>query len=145
MVQAQEKILRPRSHNSLLMFRLGLRWVAIGIGALLFFWLPVEDVELNAVLGYSGLIALWGGSYYLVSQTSNLNLKMFAWAGVLAGLAVGPLGVFLIILKGGLHAHGYLDFSLGQIMGILSLMPLWGFGGLISGIFAGIIYRRNQA
>lgn len=144
MAQVLEKILLQRLDNTQLKLRLGLRWAAISLGVAMIIWLPIEDVNLNAVVSFSVLILVWGASNFLIGKDSELNVRIFGWTGVLIGVAVGPLAVLLILIKGGLHSHGFLDFSLGQITRLLYTIPLWGIGGLFVGLFMGLMYRRYQ-
>ncbi len=130
MVPAQEKTQLPETSESRLISKLRMRWFGLGIGFFMFFWLPIEDVKLNTVVGLALLICVWFGLNYLVGWENPLNLRSFIFVGLGIGLAVGPMAVLLILVKGGLHDHGFLDFSVGQIIGLLQTAPVLGVGGL---------------
>jgi len=125
-----------------------LRWMrllALVLGIALFLWLPVEDVsQLSAVL-FAALISAWlalrtllpiqpGGRYYLVRHLL---------VGALAGLAVIPLALFLMVPKTGLHRHSAPDFTYEQIQVLLFQTPMWVIVGLLLGL-GGSLFRLTR-
>ena len=107
-------------------------------------WLPFEDTEITyPVLLAAGWCA-WLLARFFVQSAGSTGLVRGALAGAVAGLAVAPLAVFLMVLKGGLHAHGFPDFALLQMRSTLATTPWWGLAGLSSGLLAGWVKSRIE-
>lgn len=123
---------------------LWLRGTAIVLGVLTLIWLPFEDTQVTyAVLLAAGWCA-WGLARVFVRRPFS-GLTSSGLAGAVAGLAVAPLAVFLMVLKGGLHAHGFPDFALLQILSTLAATPWWGLAGLSSGLLAAWLKSRMES
>jgi len=110
------------------------------LGVVFLFWLPFEDSQiLIPVLLAFATSLLW---VVRISSARPLNtykdLIWQIWIGILAGLAVAPLAVFIIFFKNGLHNHGVPDFSPAQLIFIFRRTPLWGGVGLLIGLGSGI-------
>lgn len=115
----------------------GLLW---GLAFLL--WLPQEDQTPQAALMLAALAAglgLWRG---LAGGTPGW--KWAGW-GALAGLGVAPLAVGLILVKSGLHAHGFLDLGPRALLAMLLAGPGWGLGGALAGGLAAIFVTRRRS
>ena len=54
----------------------------------------------------------------------------------LLGFAVPVFAVFLMVFKGGLHAHGFPDFLPAQILAVLRSAPWFALGGALAALFA---------
>lgn len=65
-----------------------------------------------------------------------------AWLGGAAGLLYLPLAIVFILIKAGLHGHGFLDFSLFQVGRLVSYTPLWGALGASVGVGIEHFVRR---
>ena len=123
---------------------LWLRWVGIGLGVVSLSWLQVEDLESKYMLGVSALWSAWFAVWFLLNPTRNPKLQAFAGAGLVSGLAVAPFAVLLVILKGGIHAHGFLDLTNDQINSVLRSTPLWGLLGLLISLVSAQFFNRNS-
>ena len=114
---------------------LWLRWWGLLTGAVSIFWLPIEDTTLTML----GLISAgWGiwlaGWLFQPSwfQLTRLNgWQRNAIGGGLSGFLLPLAALLLVLVKAGLHGHGFLDFSFYQLGWLLVRTPLWvGLGGL---------------
>jgi hypothetical protein len=117
-----------------------LRLAGLLLGIALFLWLPFEDRSVNWALSFAGGISLWGATRFLVDrQTVGWRLLVrHAWVGTLAGLAVAPLALLLMVFKSGVHAHGFPDFTYDQMQTVLLRTPVWTSSGLLLGLGSGI-------
>lgn len=64
-------------------------------------------------------------------------MTIYAGAGLVAGLAVSLVAVTLISFKGGLHGHGFPDFSLVQVRDVILSTPWWAVAGLLTALATG--------
>lgn len=115
----------------------------LGIGLL--FWLPIEDVSENSVFIISTAICSLFAYLTLpkknIKPNGNLTIPSighFFLMGLLAGLAVSPVAVFLMIFKNGLHSHGSPDFTNAQIYTALRRTPVWTLSGSLIGLGTGV-------
>ncbi len=120
----------------------GLALIAVSL-----FWLPLEDTTSRYPLLISGTAALLGffavpafrpGSDPCLIPPSRATL-----IGALAGLAVAPGAVFLMVFKSGLHGHGFPDFTAAQLATVLQLTPILGLAGGAGGAGIGFWRRRG--
>ncbi len=116
-----------------------LRNTGLLIGLALLIWLPFEDTSTTWVVGFATLLCAWG--------TANLILRFeprwrpgsisflfgYALLGLLGGLSMSLVGLFLMAFKSGVHGHGQPDFVPGQVSFLLERTPLWGLAGLLIG------------
>jgi hypothetical protein len=123
---------------------LWLRWVGIGLGVVSLFWLQVEDLDSKYVVVLSALWSAWFAVWFLLNPTCKPGLGAFARAGLVSGLAVAPFAVLLVIFKGGIHAHGFLDLTNDQIGRVLHSTPLWGLLGLVVAFISGLSHRNRD-
>lgn len=125
---------RARGASSRRLRGAGALWI---LAALI--WLPIEDtvVWVAGVLATGGCLWLWWRFFDLLDQT----WKAFA-AGALLGLAMPLFTLFLMAVKSGLHGHGFADFTAGQVLGVLNLIPIALIVGAISGL-ANVLIRRK--
>lgn len=103
----------------------GLVW-----GVALVLWLPLEDQTTTPALGLAAALCggwLWGAW--------RLRPAGWGWLGLgaLAGLAVSPLAVGLLLVKSGLHAHGFLEIGPRALLAALAGAPAWGVLGALVG------------
>lgn len=113
---------------------LWLRWWGLLNGAVTLFWLPVEDVLFSFISLLSAAWCLWFGGWLWVRFGDR-------WGTVFRGVAVGgvsgavffPVVVVLAVFKGGIHAHGFLDYSNFELEKLLSFTPATVLGGMILG------------
>lgn len=114
-----------------------LRWWGLAAGGLTLFWLPVEDTTLT----WLGLLAAGWGVWLAGWVAERVGYRVrglsAAWrrvlAGGLAGLLLPLAALLLVLVKAGLHGHGFLDFSFYQLGWLLVRTPLWvALGGLVA-------------
>lgn len=113
---------------------LWLRWSGLALGALTFFWFPIEDTNTTAltVLGLSW--SAWGAAWWGTRHPERLSRAgQTAAVGLLAGVFTLPVGMLLVVIKAGLHAHGFLDFSTTQLRAYAARTPLWAVLGALAG------------
>jgi len=123
---------------------LWLRWWGLAAGAVTLFWLPVEDTTLIALGLVSAAWVVWLAGWIDLRSWLRERLPDNVWRKVLAGGVAGLLlplvALLLVVLKAGLHGHGFLDFSFYQLGKLLVRTPIWvvlgGLGGWIAGKFS---------
>lgn len=119
-----------------------LRLIALGLGIAVLVWLPIEDLDLRLVLVFSPAICAWLAARFLINlspEKHNFIIRHII-ISTLAGAAVAPLAVLLMVFKSGLHGHGTPDFSFEQIRQVLLQAPLWILAGILLG--AGVAAAR---
>jgi hypothetical protein len=106
---------------------------ALLIGAVLLLWLPVEEVSAAGALVFAGAINAWWGTRLLLDAPADRRalLLRYALVGALAGLAVSPVALLLMIFKSGLHSHNQPDFTPGQMLAVIQRTPVWAAAGLL--------------
>jgi hypothetical protein len=130
--------------------RLPLRtWIRISaliLGIALILWLPIEDVNVNQVLFFANAVCAWWAARFLlnISPQNPTFLWRHVLIGLLAGLAVSPVAVFLVAFKSGLHGHGIPDFSSAQILDVLARSPVWIVAGSLLGLGVALARLSRQ-
>jgi hypothetical protein len=123
-----------------------LRISAIVLGIALILWLPIEDVNLSQVLFFANAVCAWWAARFLLNIAPQH--PAFLWRhvliGLVAGLAVSPVAVFLMAFKSGLHGHGIPDFSSAQVLGVLARSPVWIVAGLLLGLGVALARLSQQ-
>ncbi len=118
-----------------------LRLSALVLGAALLFWLPFEDTHDRWTVLFASAGSAWFAARFLARRRPSRPwpfLRQSLLAGLLAGLAVGPLASFLMIFKTGLHGHGAPDFTLEQMAAVLLRTPFFVASGLLLGLGYGL-------
>jgi hypothetical protein len=117
---------------------------AIGAGWLIFFliWLPFEDTGIlfPAVLALD--LGIWLGLrgwplWIKLGDVAAAALSAAAWLGSLPLLAVG-----LMMFKGGLHGHGFGDFTASQVQMALFAAPIFVLAGAVLGAVVHLLIKR---
>jgi hypothetical protein len=104
---------------------LSFRWALIGWGLITFIWLPFEDrTTLFLLLLSAGWCVLFGSRVIQRLPTDSKPIIPIL-SGALGGLLVLPAALLLVLIKAGLHDHGFLDFSTSQLLGIVRSTPFW--------------------
>lgn len=105
-------------------------------------WLPIEDTHTRLALGLAACGCLWLGLRWLTVRPRSLpgSLAASALFGALAPL----LAITLMAFKGGLHAHGFADFTARQFWETLSLIPVGAVAGAILGAAAAYLSRQPK-
>jgi hypothetical protein len=116
-----------------------LRAYGLVLGVLFFLWLPFEDTHTRYALLLAAGLSAWLGLRYGVRFAARRYLFGYALLGVLVGLAVAPVALALMAVKVGLHAHGFSDFTLSQILAIFESAPWWALAGGIAGGLGGFL------
>jgi hypothetical protein len=112
-----------------------LRWWGLLWGIITFFWLPIEDITITFLVVVALGWCAWLGSWAAWRGLLLHSRRRLVWLGGGAGLLFFPLASAFILFKAGLHAHGFLDFSLFQITRLAWLTPVWVVvGGLVGGV-----------
>jgi hypothetical protein len=113
-----------------------LRFLAILLAILLLLWLPFEDVTETWVITFSAAVCAWAAVRFLIltAHTPGNPWIRHIYTGLLAGLFITPLALFLMALKTGLHGHETADFSARQMARVVELTPIWMSVGLLFGL-----------
>lgn len=120
-----------------------LKWMGLAVIGMFMAWLQIEDVEVTYVIGLAAAGCGWLGMRYGYKKMPRLNVGNYKWIGMVFGIGVAPLAAFLMVFKGGLHAHGFQDFAMVQMLGVLRTTPVWGLVGMGLGIGAGMWVREQ--
>ena len=115
-------------------------------GVALLFWLSVEDRTLGTPLFFAAWVAVLTGLRLWVrfrhSPCDNFWRRYPLTGSLLAGL-VPSLAVLTTIFKSGLHAHGFLEFSVPELAAVLRLTPAFALGGLAMGLTVSFWCRQS--
>jgi len=124
------------------------RWriLSLVLGFVLFFWLPIED--LNASLVTIFAIAICSLAVVRIFlpikiQPGSKRWLLYPLSGIIAGVAVTLVSLLLMAFKSGLHGHGSPDFTPDQVISVLRLTPLWSAAGFLIGLGTGIWLRAR--
>lgn len=137
---------RPASEEALRIRRY-VRRAAFFLGVALLIWLPME----NSSILWPLLFALAGSILGVVRalppppRTGGWRWLLYALAGMLAGLAVTPLAIFIMAFKSGLHGHGAPDFSPGQVISVINRTPWWVISGTLTGAGCGLMRKIKDS
>ena len=116
---------------------LWLRWSGLGTGVLTLAWLPIEDTNTLYLTILSIMWSAWTAGW-LASRPEGRDWLAGQWRWALLGAGVGlgtaPVALGLVLLKAGMHAHGFLDFSSYQMTGMLLCTPIWMVVGGLMGL-----------
>ncbi len=127
---------------------LWLRWSGLALGAVTFLWFPIEDTNTAVLTVLALLWSGWGVAWWGIRRPATVSSGgRAAAAGALAGLLSLPAGLLLVIIKAGLHAHGFLDFSTTQMGNFATRTPLWAVVGALVGwlVYRLILSRENPS
>lgn len=121
----------------------GLTWLTAVAALYLFVWIAWEGVVWQTILAATLTTAVWllhMAQKYGAGRLFGLGswLLLTAVAGLVAGLTIPLLTLFLMALKTGLHAHGP-EFTAAEIEWVLSHIPLWTAVGLLAGLGGGLL------
>jgi hypothetical protein len=113
--------------------RLWPRYLAIGMGIFILFWLPIEDNNERVAITIALCICTISLIQILISRpvVRYKNILFHALAGGLAGAATMPMTILLISIKSGLHDHGFSEVTVRQIANIFNATPYLLAGGLL--------------
>lgn len=121
--------------------------IAWGLAGLAWFvWLAYEDNGLIAVQLVATLIAAATGLTVLRRAQDDKAIPprtlvvRCGLVGLLSGSTVGLYAALLITVKVALHAHPQPDFSILDLLRILSRTPVWAAAGLLVGLAGGVAF-----
>lgn len=140
--------MRPSSQpdNSKRVFRRKLRLWSFTLGVIILLWLPVEDLSARWTLLFAAFIACLAAAWVWATLSGQASSPwLLPVAGLAGGAAVTPLALLLMAFKSGLHGHGQLDFTPGQVSAVLERWPVWIIAGVLlgSGIAIWIVLKRE--
>ena len=125
---------------------LWLRWWGLLAGIISIFWLPIEDITLTFLVLVSASWGIWLAGWIDTRTGYRFRSLAATWrkvlAGGLAGLMLPVAAIILVLIKAGLHGHGFLDFSFYQLGQVLSRTPLWVGLGCFGGGLVEVIHRQ---
>lgn len=125
---------------------LRLRWSGLALGVLTLAWLPLEDTHTVYLTSLSLLWSTWLAGWFSARPRVRAWLASGGWAFALLGAAAGlfsaPAAVGLVIFKAGLHAHGFVDFSLTQLYQLLIRTPIWSVLGAAAGWLVSRVFQK---
>ncbi len=103
-------------------------------------WLPFEDtaVWMDVALAAGG--CLWIGGKWM---RSSFSIWRIAFVGALLGAATSLLAITLMAVKGGLHGHGFADFTARQVVEVVNLVPVEFLLGAILGTLTFYLAQRK--
>jgi hypothetical protein len=118
-----------------------LRLCALFLGIFLLLWLPYEDKDEIQALLFAAAVNTWIAFRYLagLSDKAKESLLRHLLVGLLAGLSVAPMALFLMAFKTGIHGHESPDFTAEQIFSVIYGTPFWGGAGLVLGLGGGLL------
>jgi cell division protein FtsW (lipid II flippase) len=124
------------------------RWriLSLVLGGVLFFWLPIEDLNASLVTAFAIAICSLAVVRILLPlqiQPGSRRWLLYPLSGMIAGAAVTLVSLLLMAFKSGLHGHGSPDFPPDQVISVLRLTPLWSAAGFLIGLGTGIWLRAH--
>jgi len=113
-----------------------IRILALILGILIFAWLPFEDTNLRWLILLAIALCAWGTVRLLTGFPSSARIGVWIYpiSGALAGIAVVPTAIVLMIIKSGSHGHGTADFTIGQVVSLILRTPVWVISGILIGL-----------
>lgn len=125
---------------------LRMRLLAIILGIVFLFWLPIEDTStiLATVLSISICFWLAVTYFFQTSKKKSSHLYRYIFAGTIAGALVAPLTLFIMAFKTGLHGHPTPDFTTQQILAVIKKTPIWILGGFLISLGSTIWLSNRQ-
>lgn len=76
----------------------------------------------------------WVGMRFVLRRDCELQAGHYVFGGFVAGVAAAPFPILLMIVKGGVYAHGFLDFTNFQFASVLRSPQRLGIAGLMLGL-----------
>ncbi len=127
------------------------RFLMIGYGLVLIFWMSLEDSStLTVSLLGTGAAVIYIG-IWLLNRLSERELAFRHWfpgmifSGTLFGAASVLITVILMFFKSGWHGHIYPDYPPQMIFAMLTRLPVWALSGTLTAIFCAILLLLHKA
>lgn len=114
------------------------RFLAIGVGILTLFWLPIEDTNLQAPTIIALLFCIIIAIRFLKTPRNTWGVIRHMGSASLLGAAITPFTLLLMTFKAGLHSHDVPDFTAQQITQVIHRTPIWIAASLLIGLGSGI-------
>lgn len=138
---------------------LRLTGIVLGIAGLI--WLSIEDQHEYLALLCAALLCIWFAVryYYLQSWTfrhnnaTDINPRQgqyplegrYMWVAVIAGTAVSPLAILLMLLKIGIHDHPTPAYTYAQIYATALRIPFWVIGATLIGLSISLWHKTGRS
>lgn len=123
---------------------LWLRWMGLLVGGIALIWLPIEDQNIWITNWISAILLSWLATYLVLQQRSSVSFRLKLVIGAIAGLLVTPVSFLLIIFKSGLHAHGFTEFSIHQLLNNLQNSLWWLLLGILVPALLSLVALQNN-
>jgi hypothetical protein len=120
--------------------------LTIIFGAILLFWLSVEDTGWLIVAFGAGLSILLTlrGAFRLQRHISRAWIVFGVVLGTLAGAGSIVATLLLMLVKTSLHGHMYPDYSFQLMISMAGRIPAWGAAGALVGLAVALLsYGRR--
>jgi hypothetical protein len=119
-------------------------YLAILLSIAILLWLPFEDNSESQALIFAVALSTLLTTRYLPQNNSNSTVRVFRHLAIggLAGAAVTPIALLLMVFKTGIHGHGISDYSTEQIVHVVLITPVWIIVGIIAGLGSAIVNYR---
>lgn len=122
---------------------LWLRWWGLGIGAVTFFWLPIEDVGTDFITLLAAAWSVWMGGWLWTRFAKRWGLIFRGAAiGGVSGAIFFPAALILVMIKAGIHDHGFLDYSNYELEALLAYTPWIVLAGMLLGVLISYLLRK---
>lgn len=128
------------------------RFLLIGYGLVLLFWMGLEDSgTLTVAMLGTGTAIIYGGAWianYIGDR--DIPLKIWLVGCVILGAFMGALSVLsiatLMFFKSSWHGHTFPDYPAQMIIDMFTRLPIWSLSGALLGLSCAIIlflYHAN--
>ena len=127
------------------------RFLMIGYGLLLLFWMSLENSSILFVTLLGIAATLIYGSIGLSNRIAERDIPLRHWFPgiVLSGTFFGVMSIFmtsiLMFFKSSWHGHLYPDYPPQMIFAMLPRLPAWTLSGTLIGIFCAIFIFLHQS
>ncbi len=111
----------------------GALWIIVTL-----IWLPFEDTAIWMVVVLAAMGCLWLWFRFFATE----RIWRATVTGTLLGAAIPLFAITMMAVKGGLHGHGFADFTTRQVLSVLSLLPITLFAGAAFGVSCVMLSKR---
>ncbi len=95
-------------------------------------WLPIED---QGIL-FPVLFGIAFAFLLLFQWAPSTSLGHYAWLGARLAFTAPLIALLLMLLKSGLHQHGFPDFPVNSFLTLFKSVPIVTMVGALCGLFA---------
>lgn len=122
------------------------RLAALGFGAVLLFWMSLEDNGAVSVSILGTILAGWLVYFGMLRYLPHHQLTMRSLS--LIGLGIGAGGTLcttgLMFFKTAWHGHLFPDYPFGMMAAMLQRAPVWGVAGAMIGLAIWLIMDHGR-